>query len=79
MTDTDQFTEDSMMEDDVFKQAYMGAVPMPEITDSDDIRSICMHCKVHMKGDPKAKLISHGLCGDCEKEHYPDLYKKRKE
>ena len=31
------------------------------------MKSICCICGKHLKGDPDAKIISHGMCKECSK------------
>lgn len=32
----------------------------------ENLRTICQTCKVHMRGEPTAPYVSHGICPQCE-------------
>jgi hypothetical protein len=31
----------------------------------ENIRTVCAECKAHVRGDPNAPIVSHGLCRPC--------------
>lgn len=35
------------------------------VTENQTIRRICAWCGFHLRGNPKAKTVSHGICIDC--------------
>lgn len=39
---------------------------------------ICGWCKVHM-GHAEGVGVTHGICQDCEREHFPSYYAAKRE
>jgi hypothetical protein len=41
-------------------------IPQPQ-------KVICCHCQGHIRGEPTAELISHGICADCAEIHWKPI------
>lgn len=51
--------------------AETGFVVNSEYEDK-DIKTICMHCKKHLKGPKNSTVVSHGICEECFKKYHDD-------
>ena len=74
------------MDDRVRLSHLAEPLPVPNPLDFDikaqgfyrcQLATVCSWCNRHLSGPPDSPDVSHGICEDCRKEHFPNAGEKR--